>query len=110
MILERIEKDKMMVGITTLGDIVKGSHFPVIEYRTNQMNMSKNDMMAILREKNAQMSQEFIFAGLCEYNEMNGSGRLISLDGDTYYLTDEVLSYYLDSDGTLVVFTHTVWS
>ena len=97
----------MTINHTTLGEIVKGHYYPMIEYRTNAMNMPIEEFRKLIEKPG---EEDIIFAGLCGYEEMNGSGRLISHDGDTYHLSDEVEGYFIDSDSTLVVYLYTQWN
>lgn len=77
----------------TLSDVLKkfnNKNFNVIEYRTNApANSSEKDMLA----------------GMAAYkNKM-----LVSLDGDTYHLSDEIDRYELFQDDWLVVWYESEW-
>ena len=99
------------VNHTTLGEIVKGHRFPIIEYRTNQQNMPIKEYREILSDPDVAInSSDIIYAGLCGYEEKNGFSKLTSHDGDTYHLTDEVEAYTIDPDGTLIVWLYTTWN
>lgn len=65
-----------------LKDILNGHNYKVIEYRV------------ILPER---FGGDSIFTGKCQYI----NGNLISLDGDSYSLEDEIIEYelYHDRDG-----------
>ena len=99
----------MTVNHTTLGEIVKGHYFPMIEYRTNQMNMSIEEYRDLLKAPDAFTSTDIIYAGLCGYEELSGAGRLISHDGDTYHLSDQIEAYHVDG-GDLIVWRYSIWS
>ena len=99
----------MIVNHTTLGEIVKGHHFPLIEYRENEMNMDIEDYRRLLEEPDILTSDDIIYAGLCGYEEINGVGRLISHDGDTYHLNDEIEAYHIDGRD-LIVFRYAIWN
>lgn len=77
----------------TLSDVLKkfdNKNFDVIEYRTNAP---------------ANSSEKDILAGMAAYkNRM-----LISLDGDSYHLSDEITKYELFKEGWLVVWYESLW-
>lgn len=77
----------------TLSDILKSfknKDFDVIEYRTNAPANSK---------------EKDILSGMAAYkNKM-----LVSLDGDTYHLSDVIEKYELYREGWLVVWYKTEW-
>lgn len=77
----------------TLSDVLKkfnNKNFDVIEYRTNApVNSGEKD----------------ILAGMATYkNKM-----LLSLDGDSYHLSDEITKYELFKEGWLVVWYESIW-
>lgn len=77
----------------TLSDVLKkfnNKNFDVIEYRTNApAGSEEKDMLA----------------GMAAYkNKM-----LVSLDGDSYHLSDEITKYELFKEGWLTVWYESVW-
>ena len=98
----------MTINHVTLGEIVKGNTFPMIEYRQNQMNMSLEEYRELLTHPDILTSNEITYGGLCEYKQTENGGRLISQDGDTYHLSDEIEAYHVEGN-TLIVWRYTVW-
>ena len=97
----------------TLKDIVTGGNYPRIELRTNKDEMTLDEFKAALENRKSDpkyLSRITTYAGMCAYKEVDGSGILRSLDGDTYYLNTEIVAF--DSDpmfGSLVVYRYSNW-
>lgn len=70
----------------TLKDVVKNKDYPTIEYRVNDPTNPGSTVLF----------------GYCSYKK----GQLKSLDGDTYSLEDNILSYKMR--GTTLVVVHDV--
>lgn len=69
-------------------DLLNGGDVPLIMYRTNSPFEDEEDMLY----------------GYCKYE----NGELISLDGDNYYLNDEIFDWEYNGE-ILTVWIDVVW-
>ena len=75
----------------TLGDVLAGrQNVDVIMVRCTSPNEDEDDMLF----------------GYCSLQD----GKLVSLDGDSYYLNEPITEYYWESENDLIVWIEVDWA